>query len=480
MFRSPLLWVFVIVVIAGSVLLFRRFRTNEWGFKEVLKNPAFWKLSAEVRRSVDEDKAAAQAWSDEQIARAVTYFAFEVKTSSDAWGEKRVLESLAPRIHAPILKILGDESIRRRLTTPTGKNILPEAPFNRLCELIDMNPPPQVVGVLSAFLRDPSEDIRKDAALVLGSSGTAEIIEPLRIALTDPDEYVCSYALIGLQRAYDGGRLDGRCKRELFDDIWTMVSAGREADKASGLLLDFDRARATELFLSPTVFTAETRWLHSALEAMADRKVIVPRHRLLELVENLEAGELQYPKTYLLKSALRLLGQNKNPADRPMLEAKMSHPERDVAEGASAGLLASLGLEDFEKRLWDEEKASGFDALPDRKKHVLAVSTVDGEVNNGGHSQYFLNSSGDQWPQALAGLDAMELKERALIFREAIAKFGDKGPSTNRDARQEELARLIRNNEEAFEDQDKRYYAAKEVIEVAKTRYVIQDADLFR
>jgi hypothetical protein len=285
---------------------------------------------------------------------------------------------------------------------------------------------------------------------------------------------------MGLERAVKGGHLDASCQQELFSDLQKLVTEGRNADHATGLLLEFDQLRAVKLFLSPVVFTPASRSLHEALEALADRKVPVPRDRLLMLINELEQTKLEYPHDYALAEALRLLGQHRQPEDQTFFEARMNHSEAKVAEGASAGLLAWHGLEGFQQTLWDREKAQGFSGLSTPQKYYSAVIGLDGEVNNGGHSQYFVNSSGDEWREARQGLEAMGFKERVAIFREAIAKFGSDGPSVDRSTRQEQLAKIARQDDALFDSLDDRYYKCADVIDVLVTRYVIKNADAFR
>jgi HEAT repeat protein len=189
------------------------------GFKELVKHP---ELRAEMdgeEQAVQRVAHAAQSWSAAQIARAVKHFVFEVKTSQEGWREKTLLDSLGARVHPAIIAILQDASVRAKLTVPTGTFLLPEAPLNRLCKLLDKHPPSAVVEPLIPFLDDPTPRIRKDVALVIGNVGLPESLAPLRKALADPDEYVRSSALIGLKRALEEERLDERCQRELFGDI---------------------------------------------------------------------------------------------------------------------------------------------------------------------------------------------------------------------------------------------------------------------
>lgn len=404
--RSPLFWLLVAVVAVLAVFIIQRTSARgSWGFKELVKNPDLWDEMSEGQHEVEKETQAAQNWSVEQVVRAIRHFVFDVKTGRDAWGERRVLDSLGARAHPAIIGILRDASVRPKLTVPTGTDLLPEAPLNRLCDLMAEHPPAEVAELLVPFLDDPSSEIRKDVALVIGNVGTPSVIDPMRKAFSDADEYVRSYALMGLQRAVKGEHLDDRCKRELFSDLQQLIARGENADNATGLLLDFETERATDFFLSETVFTPSSKSLHEALEAIADRKIPVPRDRLLALINELEESKLEYPRTYALGEALRLLGQHQKSGDHAFLEARTKHAEDRVAEGAASGLLAAHGLEGFRQRLWDKESADGFAALSIPQQYFSAVSVLDGEVNNGGYSQYFVNSSGDYWKEALAGLE---------------------------------------------------------------------------
>ena len=143
------------------------------------------------------------------------------------------------------------------------------------------------------------------------------------------------------------------------------------------------------------------------------------------------------------------------------------------------GLIASFDLEGFEQRAWELEEKSGFAALHPTQKHYLAVLMFDGEVNNGGLSQYFFNSSGDYWRDALAGLEAMGFKERLVVLSTAIGKFGKGGPSEDRERRQNQLAKLERKSD-AFEGLDDAYYKSKEFVEVFAKRYVLKNPEVFR
>lgn len=69
----------------------------------------------------------------------------------------------------------------------------------------------------------------------------------------------------------------------------------------------------------------------------------------------------------------------------------------------------------------------GFENLDDIEKEAIALFWLDGEVDNGGLHQYFLNSSGDMAPYAVAGLERLNAKEALALLKSAMKKL-KRGP----------------------------------------------------
>ena len=379
-----------------------------------------------------------------------------------------------------MLEFLGDSSLYERLIKPTGVDVLPEAPFNRGCDLLGDSPPAAAVDVLAPFLNAPSSEIRKDAILAIAKTGSSTITPLVRRALTDQDEYVRAYALMGLEFALNRNGLDATARHELFPDVLALLRTGKNADKATDILFRLNNDQAKDFFLSDEALQADSPILSNCLKTLANANVPVPRQRLLSLIKSLESKKLEYPTTYALSGALGLLGQQRNEGDREFLRLRTASSNEDVASGAAAGLLSSFGLQDFEQRLWEKQRRLGFEGLSQEQKLYSSVNECDNEVNNGGLAQYFVNSSGNHWPEAVASFQVMGMKERGAVLKAATAVFGPDGPSTNREARQEQLAKLYRNNDSAFDELNSQYYDTKEIIDVCAYRYVLEHPDGFR
>lgn len=479
--QSPAFWIPLIVLLAAGVLLFIRSRGERpWGFKDVVQDPGYWDRAAEARKKAEDATSLAKEWDDATVNAAVTTYLFEATSSRDAWVEKKQLEGLGSRTHPRVLELLAEPGRYSKWVTPTGKDVLPEAPFHRACDLLGDTPPSESIPLLAPFLDDPDKSIRQAAALALGKTGSLAMAPLLKRALGDPEKGVRGYALMGLEWAVETGTLSTEAAQALFDDVRQLVEKQENGDRSAEVLFAFDPKRAEEVFLSPSVFHPDSRILHEALEAMADSHVSVDRDRLLPLIDSICREKIEYPREYLLGQALRLLGRHRHPDDRKRLESLQKHRDEDVAAGASQGILAWHGVEGFEKRVWEREEKEGYDSLTRPQRHYSAVFMLDAEIKNGGLDQYFVNSSGDQWRDAMEGLKAMKAGKHLSVLQKAVAKFGKDGPSADRAIRQMQLAKIASADEAGFDALNDRYYDIEESIEVIASRYALENSGDFR
>ncbi|MCS6265477.1 MAG: DMP19 family protein [Nitrospira sp.] len=100
-----------------------------------------------------------------------------------------------------------------------------------------------------------------------------------------------------------------------------------------------------------------------------------------------------------------------------------------------------------------EISLSGF-SIPQRLVYALMWYRI--EVNNGGHDQFYFNSTGIVWKDALNAFEALELPEFANILRGSTERLGG-SPSLDRQARNEQLESI----EPDFDDLDEAFYEAE-------------------
>jgi len=74
--------------------------------------------------------------------------------------------------------------------------------------------------------------------------------------------------------------------------------------------------------------------------------------------------------------------------------------------------------------------------MADAHRHYFAVGLLEGEVYNGGFDQFFWNSSGDYYSDAVAGLKVLEAERSLELLQEAArVLFGRALPPVDRKAR---------------------------------------------
>lgn len=90
---------------------------------------------------------------------------------------------------------------------------------------------------------------------------------------------------------------------------------------------------------------------------------------------------------------------------------------------------------------------------------VAAVLLYRSEINNGGHDQFYFNSTGIVWRDALEGYDAMGLDAVSTLIRKSVERLG-KDPSFDRYERQDQLD----DSEADFDDLDSVFYMIEDKI----------------
>lgn len=474
----------VVLGIAGVALFqFIRGQANsdqsEPGFREFVKDPALWDemIDASEKSSIAAEKA--NSWGSDQLAKQVEQYVFSPETKRELWALGRQLRELSPKTNDVLIGILNDKSNAERLLELRPGDLLEEAPVTRVCELFDGNMPPEAIQLITPYVSHDSDQVRKDCILAIAESGLPEALPAIIRALSDKDEYVRSYALMGMKRAIESNKLSDEIESGVIADLDRLVATDLNVEDAARLMAQLDPSHAEQFLLSDLVLDTDKRYLHEVLRVIGQFDFKIPHGTVTSLIGTYADREMKYPNTYALGESLALLGTFRTPEDEQTLEKYSNHEEDRVSEGAARGLLAFHDLKGFEERIWEQEKAGGWESLNKEQQMYIAVFWLDSEVNNGGHSQYFFNSAGENWQLALDGLREMGFKERLEIFEGVLKLFGAQKPLADRGKRQRQLATVYTKHEDDFDKFDSAYYKASESVEVLSTRFVIQNAGKF-
>jgi uncharacterized protein DUF4375 len=130
--------------------------------------------------------------------------------------------------------------------------------------------------------------------------------------------------------------------------------------------------------------------------------------------------------------------------------------------------------------LLDKEEREGLAAFSGPERNVYAVEAMIREVNNGGWSQLFGNSSGALAADLVPALKAIGAAKGIDIAERALAIFG-KPKSLSDEDRSAHLARITDNYEKSLWDElDGEYYDNGEDYEGMIVAYIAKNLEAFR
>lgn len=132
-------------------------------------------------------------------------------------------------------------------------------------------------------------------------------------------------------------------------------------------------------------------------------------------------------------------------------------------------LWCSVSIYDGEDKYRDD-----LSIFSEEQKYIFAIEWYMAEVNNGGHDQFYFNSTGIVWEDALKGFEAIGLKEYYNILKESTSRIGG-SPSKDRFKRQDQLE----ESGSDFEDLDIRIYNCEEDYFGLVMSYIRKNAEKF-
>jgi HEAT repeat protein len=188
------------------------------------------------------------------------------------------------------------------------------------------------------------------------------------------------------------------------------------------------------------------------------------QHKLLPTLDSVRPLAESYPHNYQYAALLTAYAANPDAATEQILRQALSSANKTVQKAAAEALSSMSGVKNARDKVFSIESTTGFKNMTVAQKHYFAVSTYDGEVNNGGHAQYFVNSSGKHWQMAIDGLNAIGALDRAAILLSATAVFGSNGPSEDDERRHEQIAKLRNAQLKNFRELDSSYFACKQSV----------------
>lgn len=440
-------------------------------FWDWVKNPDFRRAINEFMRRREAASVPADI-TDRQLRRMVRRL-FREKNKNFNFER---LQKVGPRLIPFLLEALDDPAVAIRFIHPEHP-LLPQSPFERICELLEPFGAAEAVDPLSRFLDHGDPDVRRAAGFQLARIATAECAAPVIRALRDRDSQVRTHALLGLAYAVSAARSAPAFREAIFTQVAACLDDDDTAEHAPDALLKIDRTRCAELLLSSRYFTADYQHIHHVLEALNDDDVRVPHATLLPLLAELKSLSNKYPYSSAYGEALITYAHNPDSHTEETIVAELASTEDRVRQDAAKAFGILHGVPEAISVVLDAYRNSGIDRLSKPQADCYAVFSYDAEVLNGGHAQYFANSSGDHWRYALEGLDAIGAHQVRDILQQGVDLFGPEGPSTDTWTRADQLAAFDDAQDEALRQLDT--IERQDCLDVLLWKYIVRHKEHF-
>jgi len=311
-------------------------------------------------------------------------------------------------------------------------------------------------------MNHPDSKFRRQAALTLGKIASPECMEPMKKALTDQDRNVREYALMGLAHRLQEQERNDAFLAAIFPGVVPLLNDGAyDVQGPAEVLAWIDLARAEPILKSPAYFTTRNPQLRQVLEALNRKEVKVPRDSLMPLLGELDRlAEKDSPREMEYAAALVLYARNPDESTVSRLQALLRSKSEWVADAAGAGLEILAGIYP-KSAVWAAYEYRGFEAMSKPLQYYHAVEDYRDEVNNGGHHQYFYNSTGDMYPTAVEALKAIGATSKAKILSDALWAFVPFRPALDNAQRRSQMEFLEGWREYRFSAADQRFYASE-------------------
>jgi hypothetical protein len=119
------------------------------------------------------------------------------------------------------------------------------------------------------------------------------------------------------------------------------------------------------------------------------------------------------------------------------------------------------------------------DRLTEPQKVIYYNQSLEREINNGGLSQYFFNSSGDFSHETVKSLKVIGADKTADILQAAINIFPDKEIPKNRIEKQDLLEKIERIASENWEELDQQFFRYEEDLNILNMEYIRKNKENF-
>lgn len=469
-----------VLLVVGAVVAWRishrRSSSSLIGFREYVRNPALReRLSGIFERRDATTALLAKLPPDQLVEELLDDDGHDLVRKAIKLNKGTCVDSL--------LRAVSDPRFRRPSKTEDVHVMLMRSmPLESVVQCLGDLHPARAVPALAPLAKDANDSLRKHAAFALGKIATPNAIDPLTLALRDTDQYVCTFALMGITAGARRPTTAPEFRSRAFDLVQPFAFHDYYdiARHATACLLALHRTRAVQFLTSPDSLTLDRPGLKDRLRELREARVKVDESALLRLIHFVQSANNEAHDDALAE-LLRHLAHSA-PSTPPEVFEQFAHSaSKDVREAAVEALAIGKGVTDPFGFGFDELDKHDWEGVPNSMRLALAVRSFIDQVCNGGFSQYFLNSSGQRWRDTLEGLEAIGAGHDLALLKKAVALFGEEPPAQDDMKRHEQLA-AFRNetNDDPFDSLDSEFYQDPDGREILLMRFIVQHAADFK
>ena len=262
--------IIVVVLCVFAIVAFLTLRSRfskhstTGGFRDWVKNPAY-KQSAERYMAERDALTVPDAISQSEIQAMVDRLFVKEDNNFNLDKLKLVGNKATPLL----ITALNTDRAFSSTFSEGGHALDANSPFERICDLLEETCPPLAGKPLARYASHPDDHFRKHAAIALGNIGSDDCIEPIVKLLGDEDDYVRSYAMMGIERGID----DDRCTKKFLNSVFPALELLLDRDDSSisgtapKLMLAISREQAIPIMLSEKYFAHTNEELHYIIRA---------------------------------------------------------------------------------------------------------------------------------------------------------------------------------------------------------------------
>ncbi len=369
----------------------------------------------------------------------------------------------------------------RSTWTRPDNHVLTSSPLERVWDLLWPLRPRSLGERFDHLWNDADWRIFTKAIRARAATGNAELVSWVIQLLRDEShedahmrrEAVC----VGLDLALDGGWADATLIDAIVEWARENITSnnGHPLKWSIALLVSQRKDEAIALLTSDKILSLDnTRNIHFVLDELSRQQITIPAAVVRPML-NKALSATEWPWNCTFDSALQALDRTEPQVALEIAEsviANKKHSRRALKYLYHArGLPAAHHTDPPEDMELSEEE----------RRCVTCLSNVceaTGQIGNGGLSQYFFNSSGDNWRRDQGSFAAVGYPEGTKALEQAAFMLAADGASPKRAVRIKQYAALSEDREKELKALSGVFYGTN--WDIAEYRFMVKHAELFR